>query len=227
MNRLTSDQLLEMLAMQTALNITVNPDWVYANYGWGRAIRVECAELSDHLGWKWWKKQEPNYPQAHIEIVNIWHFMLSSTLAGAQGDLYNAQQQINIGLQWPHDEKINLLGKVFTLRNLTLHEKVDILSAFASAGYMFPALLESIMVDVGMTWGDLRRMYLAKNVLNMFRQQNGYKAGTYQKDWGGVEDNVRLEQLLDANPDISAEALHIQLTEIYAGVRGEAAKVAA
>ena len=34
-------------------------------------------------------------------------------------------------------------------------------------------------------------------MLNHFRQDNGYKTGTYQKTWGGQEDNVHLVALMD------------------------------
>ena len=35
-----------------------------------------------------------------------------------------------------------------------------------------------------------------KNVLNKFRQDNGYKEGTYRKIWNGKEDNVVLSEIL-------------------------------
>jgi hypothetical protein len=38
---------------------------------------------------------------------------------------------------------------------------------------------------------------VAKNVLNRFRQDNGYKEGSYQKTWNGKEDNVVMLELLD------------------------------
>ena len=37
---------------------------------------------------------------------------------------------------------------------------------------------------------DLLKLYRAKNVLNAFRQKNGYKQGTYVKIWGEDEDNI-------------------------------------
>jgi hypothetical protein len=215
MQRLTNSQLEEMLLMQHVTNTRVNHDWQNANYAWSRAIRVECAELSDHLGWKWWKKQEPNWPQAKIELVDIWHFMLSAAIVGAQGDLDDAIRDINNGLCFPHLEVIEILGKRFTLNGLKLHEKVDVLSAFASMDYTFPALFELIMTDCGMTWVELRAGYMAKNVLNMFRQDHGYKEGTYVKLWHGVEDNVRLEQILAEKPELTAEELRAELWKIY------------
>ena len=37
---------------------------------------------------------------------------------------------------------------------------------------------------------NLHTAYITKNCLNKFRQDNGYKAGTYIKMWNNVEDNV-------------------------------------
>ena len=45
-----------MLEMQEQMNQKVNADWRQQNYEWYRAIWVECAELMDHYGWKWWNK---------------------------------------------------------------------------------------------------------------------------------------------------------------------------
>lgn len=215
MQRLTNHQMFEMIEMQDALNRVVNPDWLTANYPWMRAARVECAELTDHLGWKWWKKQEPNFPQAHIELVDIWHFMLSSALVGVKGNKVDAVASMVGGLQFPHDAVLDLLGKKFAIAGAKLHDQVDLLSAFASAGYVMPALFEAIMANTGLSWAELRRIYIGKNVLNQFRQAHGYKEGTYEKTWHGVEDNVRLEQIMETQPAITVDELRAELWRVY------------
>lgn len=207
MNRITKPQLLDMLALQNTLNRLVNPDWLTANYAWTRAIRVECAELSDHIGWKWWKKQDPNWPQARIELVDIWHFMLSSALVGSNGDPDSAATEMIKGLEFPHMAPMEIAGRVIVLNALTLHETIDTMSAFAGLGYTFPALFEKAMIGCGLSWEDLRKQYLAKNVLNIFRQRNGYKDGTYRKDWFGEEDNVWLEKWMAVHPDNDTDQL--------------------
>ena len=64
-------QLIIMLEMQDAMNTKVNPDWRSANNEWYRAIWVECAEMLDHYGWKWWKHQEPDLNQVKLELIDI------------------------------------------------------------------------------------------------------------------------------------------------------------
>lgn len=67
----------EMLELQDSINSLINKEWRHAHNPWYRAIWTECAELMDHIGWKWWKKQEIDIEQAQIELIDIWHFGLS------------------------------------------------------------------------------------------------------------------------------------------------------
>ena len=62
-----------MLQLQEAMNIKVNPDWQNQGFEWYRAIWIECAEMLDHYGWKWWKKQDVDLPQVQLELVDIFH----------------------------------------------------------------------------------------------------------------------------------------------------------
>lgn len=214
------EQLKEMLHLQDRLNLVVDPNWLTAKFPWHRAIRVEAAELTDHLGWKWWKKQEPNFEQARLEVVDIWHFMLSMFLQDAQGSVDSAVGIFEAGMDVGELEMFDVLGKRFCLKGLTLQESVDILSMFASLGYCFPKLFEQIMTGVGLTWDELHRQYLAKNVLNLFRQAHGYKDGSYVKVWDGREDNEWLADLMRDTPMASADALMQRLEMLYAEHQG-------
>ena len=69
-----------MLRMQDAMNARVHPDWRTQDFSWYRAVWVECAELIDHAGYKWWKAQSADMPQVRMEVVDIWHFGLSALL---------------------------------------------------------------------------------------------------------------------------------------------------
>jgi len=93
---ITHAQLSTMLALQESLNAKVNPNWKLAGYAWHRAIMVEAVELLEHVGWKWWKAQEPNIAQARLELVDIWHFAMS--LAMVLTTLPNGKQ-----VSYPHN----------------------------------------------------------------------------------------------------------------------------
>jgi hypothetical protein len=73
-------RLQSMLLLQDGVNSKIRSDWRDANNAWFRAVWTECAELVDHIGWKWWKHQSPDMPQVHLELVDIFHFGLSELL---------------------------------------------------------------------------------------------------------------------------------------------------
>lgn len=82
-----NDMLTHMWEMQTALNQRIGVDtteltdeervtWIL-NYC--RAMTQELAELTDSVPWKWWAKyQEFDKQNAIVEIVDIWHFLMSA-----------------------------------------------------------------------------------------------------------------------------------------------------
>jgi dimeric dUTPase (all-alpha-NTP-PPase superfamily) len=203
--------LSEMATLQATHNEAVDPAWRTAGLAYYRAIWVECAELLDHYGWKWWKHQECDLPQVRLELVDIWHFGLSMLL-----------------LEGPVDEALaetvrsGLAGSGEPER---FREAVETLAAAAVGEKRFdvPAFLACLRA-VEMDLPGLYRAYVGKNVLNAFRQDHGYKAGTYDKLWQGREDNVHLvelEAILPVDAPGYREALYAALEARYA-VRHEA-----
>ncbi len=73
-----------MLQLQDTMNSKVHPQWREQNYAWFRALWIECAELIDHYGYKWWKKQKADMQQVQLEVVDIWHFGLSMLIDGRE-----------------------------------------------------------------------------------------------------------------------------------------------
>jgi hypothetical protein len=71
-------------------------------------------------------------------------------------------------------------------------------------------------VDMGI--GELYKRYVVKNQLNTFRQQHGYKDGSYIKLWDTVEDNVVAFKIMDENPSISPSSLYQKLELKYAQI---------
>ena len=64
------------------------------------AMRQESAEAIDSLNWKWWKKDEEDWDNIKIELVDILHFWVSMcTIAGLSAedvvDLYFKKNQLN------------------------------------------------------------------------------------------------------------------------------------
>ena len=78
--------LQTMSEMQEEHNQLVHAQWREQGFRFYRAIWVECAEMLDHFGWKWWKKQDPDIDQVKLELVDIWHFAMSELMIKGEID---------------------------------------------------------------------------------------------------------------------------------------------
>lgn len=180
-----SNKISQMLAMQDAMNSRVSETWRENNYEWYRAIWVECAEMLDHHGWKWWKYQAIDLAQVQLELVDIFHFGLSlrlmsgASLASLSDEL---AQQLTQGSD-QSDFKLALEN----LASAALTDKTFDVSALADC-----------MRLMDMDLDELFRQYVGKNTLNFFRQDHGYKQGDYIKMWQGKEDNEVLAGLVQS-----------------------------
>ena len=108
-----TDCLEEMFRMQAELNRRIGvdtvampedqqPQWIL-NYC--RALSQETAELIDSVPWKWWAKyQKYDRQNARIEIVDLFHFLISlAQVAGLTAqdvhDLYMKKNKLNFQRQ--------------------------------------------------------------------------------------------------------------------------------
>ncbi len=200
-------RLSAMLDLQDAMNSKVNADWRQQGFPWYRAIWVECAELLDHYGWKWWKHQQPDMEQVKLELIDIWHFGLSQLL-----------------LETADEEALAAdLAKVFQAADSSgagdFRDQLETftLSTLSTRGFdpqQFVELLNCAELD----FDELYTRYVGKNVLNFFRQDNGYQDGTYSKVWAGREDNEHLVELtteLESSDPGFKDALYAGLAARY------------
>ena len=95
------DKLEEIFQMQEALNQRIGVQmnefsdedkgkWIL-NYT--RAMQQELAELVDSVPWKWWAKyQEFDEQNARVEVVDLFHFLISlaQTLGMTADDVHQA-----------------------------------------------------------------------------------------------------------------------------------------
>ena len=198
------EKIKEMLDLQNKINEKVHPHWREQNFEWYRAIWVECAELLDHYGWKWWKKQSPNQAQIELELVDIWHFGLSILLSN-----YDIEKSISL----ISDGMIDQRGSGKFRENLE-----DFTSNTLQTRSFDLKRFNQVMNDVGLTFEKLYVGYISKNVLNSFRQDKGYQAGTYIKDWGGIEDNeylIRLSSKIDPKSENFSSELYTLMEREY------------
>jgi|APSaa5957512576_1039674.scaffolds.fasta_scaffold03539_3 dimeric dUTPase (all-alpha-NTP-PPase superfamily) len=180
----TKNKLITMLQLQGEMNCWVHENWTDQGFEWYRAIWIEASEMLEHYGWKWWKHQQPDLPQVKLEVIDIVHFSLSIELQSSK-PLEDIAKQVADSFTQPRATEdikttIELLAEE-TLKDQSAH--FDIIAG--------------LMQHLGMDLDELYKRYVGKNVLNIFRQDNGYKTGEYTKMWNGREDNECLEDILD------------------------------
>ena len=194
-----------MLNMQNKMNQKVHADWPAQNFEWFRAIWIECGELVDHYGYKWWKKQTPDMDQVNLEVIDIWHFGMSALFKGQPVD------------EIAHAMESDLKG--YEYKGVGVIEATEALAqnSLETKGFSV-VLFWDLLNSCELSFDELYRQYVGKNVLNFFRQDNGYKAGTYVKQWQGREDNEHLVELLselDATAENFADNVYQGLNKRY------------
>jgi dimeric dUTPase (all-alpha-NTP-PPase superfamily) len=204
---MNAQQIKIMLDLQDNMNAKVHPQWRDQGNEWYRAIWVECAELMDHYGWKWWKKQIPDTEQVALELIDIWHFGLSILLQNKKSEL----------------EIVAHIHSALVIKTDEVDFRVDVEKFVAAtlADHQFHVgLFGRLMAGVGMSFEQLYRGYVGKNVLNFFRQDHGYKDGSYRKRWhDGREDNEHLVEAvlsLDSTNLKFKDELYSELKTRYA-----------
>lgn len=205
-----------MLQLQDRMNTKVHPDWRNQNYPWYRAAWIEVAELMDHYGWKWWKKQEPDLAQARMEVIDILHFCLSDYMQIWNID--NAAAHLQSAANEAYSPIMIASGSNDVLLNAEC-----LAASFLTEQEVPSRELFELAISLGMSFDDLFLGYVGKNVLNMFRQEHGYKEGTYQKIWDGREDNehlVAIARSLDSSSPDFPQQLQAALAARYAELCG-------
>lgn len=194
---LQQSQLTTMLDLQSNMNAKVNPQWLTAGYQYLRAAMIEAVEAIEHHGWKWWKAQQKDVAQLQMELVDIWHFALSAVLIQHNGDIEASARDILQQLSATTGQT-QFDGKNYAFDNADLLANLELMTGLCAAKRFDCALFMRILAQADMTEEQLFQQYVGKNILNFFRQDHGYKEGSYIKTWQGREDNEHLVEVLEA-----------------------------
>lgn len=213
--QLTKSLIKKMFEKQDELNIHIKgEDWKSdKNLKWYRAIWTETAELIDYTNWKWWKQQDVNLKDVEMEVIDIWHFGLSDMMTYNNIDhcvhtvFLTFQNRFKNSLKIEIDDVQNLAESLahWTLRNhrFNIDSFVDLCSS------------------LNMNIEKIYKLYMGKNILNRFRQDNGYKEKNYKKEWNGQEDNFYLIKFLeksDITDDCFDQNIYNELKRFYQSV---------
>lgn len=189
---------------------------------WRRCIYMESAEMIDSFGWKHWKSiaQETDYANLQIEIVDVWHFVMSLLLEFSNG-AESMEELSKRMFNTPEYQKLNSKEALAFGSDELLMVKIENvmrLSLIPVTPEMVGALIEEFfeLAHMGaLNATQLYRLYVGKNILNQFRQDHGYKEGHYIKIWNGSEDNAVMKSAWEKNGDLTPEELYALLEKAY------------
>ncbi len=188
---------------------------------WRRCIWLEAAELVESYPWKHWKSiaADPDYANIKIEAVDIWHFVMSEALrvyaVEELGSIDDLAQAITATEAYRHFERGDGEVSDDVYEQIVEVEKLVAMLFGDATVEEWTAQFYRVALQSGLDLDELYRLYIGKNILNRFRQDHGYKEGTYVKIWNGEEDNVVMQQILAAGSGMRPEELYDSLEERY------------
>lgn len=223
------DKILLMLQLQNQLNDATNGEaWTKGvtkngrSINWKRCIYMECAEIIDSFSWKHWKSlnQEADWENLQIEVVDVWHFIMSLAIENYSQNLKGGIDELALNIaNMPAFSKLDIENSSYDSQENVIAKVENIMRLSLAAGNLeLEKLIEEFFDLVVMSRLDIQslyRLYVGKNILNQFRQDNGYKEGTYHKTWNGEEDNVVMKRIWEENGDIKPDILYKELAKIY------------
>jgi len=213
----------EMVIMQQMMNVEVAGEEWEEGYtedfnkeiNWLRCLRMELSELIDSTPWKHWKSvnAESDIENIKIETIDTFHFLMSLGL-----ETFNISKttfilnevlskhhcSFDFDTTFNHLKTIDISEKLQSMTFDIANRIKDSKSTFITESEFY--LLSELFFDLlnqTMKFDDLYKLYIGKNCLNSFRQNNGYKDGTYIKMWKvdkekeSCEDNVIMQEILE------------------------------
>ena len=222
------NKIIQMLELQQKLNDTTNGlDWELGSttngkpIDWRRCIYLEASELIESYPWKHWKNidADADYENIKIEIVDIWHFIMSETLR-----LYKVEKLgsiKDIALMVSKMEDFSDFKNSKSRNNLNHYQEIEMVENMIKILFCnqdINALLISFLTmssKLNLKLPELYQLYIGKNILNKFRQDNGYKDGSYIKTWNNKEDNMVMQYILKVNEEITPQELYQELQKAY------------
>ena len=174
--------------------------------------------------WKHWKNINGSIDKsnAEIELVDIWHFILSYIISTNSLSTVNINSYVCIINNMKNIDLTNI-----TLCVSSIIEKAEELqkATFQSNGAIeIFEIFINLCKEFGLSFNKLQQLYIGKNALNEFRQLNGYKDGTYIKVWNGEEDNIVMQRIVTNIDQLNYDKILISLEQEYIKINKETIK---
>jgi len=161
--------------------------WVNSGFNYTLAALEELGEAIKELKYHWWKKGVCKKYDLYMELVDVFHFLISSKLVA----FYHTHQELDyITLDNSQElvyQYFDIIGSIPNHKNTpeftTVNDKIqngfvelsENISSYNVLDYFY-----DVCNSVGLSTEELCKLYLGKNALNQFRQNNGYSEGTYK-----------------------------------------------
>lgn len=216
-----------LLAMQMKFNNDTNGEiWTKGmtkdgrRIDWNICMMTEATEAVDSYNWKHWKDKGgvDDLENLKMELTDIFHFLMSECII--RDATHFITPYVIENMECDEDmsyKRDTMLGKLKLFIMLILKN-----DASEVTNTMFLRRAIDIFFDMvegleGFSFIELYKLYMGKNVLNVFRQQSGYNSGDkeYVKVFGGKEDNVWLMDYLEVADDTSFDGIMCYLTAVY------------
>lgn len=213
------DKINAMLSLQNQLNTrTAGDQWISGvtsegrEINWERCIYMEACELLDSFNWRHWKSidKPDDLDNAKMEAIDVFHFVMSLAIESGTEDILTDVFVNNVTTGNAMINNIEGLVVNCIFHGMNLGIDTENLEAIYTQ-------TNSIFYGLQMSVDDIYRLYVIKNTLNTFRQDNGYKEGTYHKFWFGQEDNEVAQKYWDDS--YTSQDFYNKLTELYKGVK--------
>ncbi len=212
----------EMIEAQDALNRrTAGPDWAAKALPRHIAIVTEVAEAIESLPWKWWKGGEADLENLKVELIDLWHFVLSWAIQerlfedGGYSHMHIINQanrivETHFNTREIESGKIDQTALIRLLVQIMHHASSP--DSEEPGCYDLVALVMSKILAAYLHVAPedpLPARYLVKNWLNEFRQVEGYKETgspyrkTLEHDGKAIEDNEFAYAFMLERPEAS------------------------
>lgn len=210
---MTRDCFKEMILLQDKANKEIVGDnWVDYNINWVTPIIAETVEAIESFSpyhWKgsadnslvnsnsyseWLKGQELDEENLQVEVVDIFHFLLSYLIQNKPTIKEGLTRFVTNRLAEVRAEAINKEKAIKELHTF-IHKVSDLALSkprSVSKRTLIKRIVEQfavVMASTNVSPELLFKLYIGKNRLNVFRTNNGYKVGEYSKNWGEQTDN--------------------------------------
>ena len=197
------ERLIEHFYIQDSLNkFLVGENWreEIPSYKILSAILSEIGELVDSTGFKWWTKQDVDENNIKIEIVDIWHFLLTWFLKHNKDEKWIIEGIVDNMIETHEDTLIYNAYLGVNKYEVLIDDLISFIYWLKKEdkNYMFEAFnsFSTIIADMDIFLDEFDEIYRKKVEINKERKKRGYDKDSSKKYIEGKEDNELLAKQL-------------------------------